>query len=123
MLTDDRTRVMNRLNATFRSQAIACTGKRLYRNKHRDSYLKELGDRGQRRSAEYLYAESDVLEKLRRQARHELLTACRKHPAAKCLQSVPFLGPQRTVLLLGRVKTPFRFRRNLIRVVPKILLE
>lgn len=35
---------------------------------------------------------------------------CRKHPASKWLQSVPFLGPLRTAILLGRVKTPFRFR-------------
>src|SRR5580700_350366 len=39
MLTDDTTRIKSRLKAVFRSQAIACTGKRLYGNKHRDSYL------------------------------------------------------------------------------------
>jgi hypothetical protein len=38
------------------------------------------------------------------------MAACCKHPAAKWLQSVPFLGPLRTAMLLGRVKTPFRFR-------------
>jgi transposase len=110
MLTDDTTRIKSRLKAVFRSQAIACTGKRLYGNKHRDNYLKELGDGGQRRRADYLYQELDALQKLRCQARHELMTACRKHPAAKWLQSVPFLGPLRTAILLGRVKTPFRFR-------------
>lgn len=110
MLTDDTTRVMGRLKAVFRSQAVVCTGKRLYGNKHRDSYLKELEDWAQRRRAEYLYQELEVLQKLRSQARHELMTTCRKHPAAKWLQSVPYLGPLRTAILLGRVKTPFRFR-------------
>jgi transposase len=110
MLTDDTTRVMSRLKAVFRSQAVPCTGKRLYGSKHRDSYLKELGDGGPRRRAEYLYQELELLQNLRRQAWHELMTACGKHPAAKWLRSVPFLGPLRTAMLLGRVKTPFRFR-------------
>jgi hypothetical protein len=39
-----------------------------------------------------------------------MIVECRKHPAAKWLQSVPFLGPVRTALLIGRVQTPHRFR-------------
>ena len=110
MLTDDTTRTMMRLKAVFRSQAVVCTGRKLYGKRHHDDYLKELDQGGPRRRAEYLYQELDGLQKLRRQVRHELIVACRKHPAAKWLQSVPFLGPLRTAVLIGRVKTPHRFR-------------
>ena len=110
MLTDDTTRVMSRIKAVFRGQAVACRGRSLYGAKHRDRYLKELGECAQRKRVDYLYQELDTLQKLRRQARHELVVACRKHPASKWLQSVPFLGPLRTAVLLGRIKTPFRFR-------------
>jgi hypothetical protein len=42
--------------------------------------------------------------------RRELMVECRKHAAAEWLQSVPFLGPIRAALLIGRVQTPHRFR-------------
>ena len=92
MLTDDTTRVMSRLKAVFRSQAVACAGKRLYGNKHRDSYLKELGDGPQRKRADYLYQELDVLQKLRRQARRELIVACRKTSGGEMLAVGAVLG-------------------------------
>jgi hypothetical protein len=52
----------------------------------------------------------DGLQQLRRQARHDLVVECRKHAAAKWLQTVPFLGPLRAAVLIGRVQTPHRFR-------------
>ena len=79
MLTDDTTRTMMRLKAVFRSQAVVCTGRKLYGKRHHDDYLKELDQHGPRRRAEYLYQELDGLQKLRRQVRHELIVACRKH--------------------------------------------
>ena len=110
MLTEDTTRVMGRLKAVFRSQAIGCAGKKLYGLKHRSEYLAALGTCALRRRAECLYQQLDALQQLRRQARHDLLVECRKHAAAKWLQTVPFLGPLRTAVLIGRVQTPHRFR-------------
>ena len=110
MLTEDTTRVMGRLKAVFRGQAIGCAGKKLYGRKHRDEYLTALGACALRRRAECLYQQLDALDPLRRQARHALLAECRKHAAAKWLQSVPFLGPLRAAVLIGRVQTPHRFR-------------
>jgi transposase len=110
MLTQDTTRVMARLKAVFRGQAIGCAGKKLYGRRHRESYLAELGAGGLRRRAACLYQELDALQPLRRQAKRELMIECRKHAAAKLLQSVPFLGPVRAALLIGRVQTPHRFR-------------
>src|SRR2546427_3007704 len=41
-LTEDTTRVMSRLKALFRSQAIHCPGKKLFRTENRESYLTQL---------------------------------------------------------------------------------
>lgn len=110
MLTEDTTRVMARLKAVLRGQAIACTGKKLYGQRHREEYLGQLGAGSLRRRAECLYQELDALQPLRRQAKRELIAECHKHAAARWLQSVPFLGPIRAALLIGRVQTPHRFR-------------
>src|SRR5271165_6962789 len=110
LLTEDTTRVMGRLKAVFRGQAVACAGKKLYGKRHREDYLAELGTGGLRRRAECLYEELDALQQLRRQARRELIGECHKHAAAKWLQSVPYLGPVRAAVLIGRVQTPHRFR-------------
>jgi len=110
MLTEDTTRVMGRLKAVFRGQAVACAGKKLYGKRHRDEYLAELGTGALRRRAECLYQELEALQQLRRQARHDLIVECRKYPETKLLCSVPFLGPIRAAVLIGRVQTPHRFR-------------
>jgi Transposase IS116/IS110/IS902 family len=47
---------------------------------------------------------------LRREARHDLILECRKHSETKLLRTVPWLGPIRVALLIGRVQTPHRFR-------------
>jgi transposase len=108
-LTEDTTRVMARLKAVFRGQAVSCVGKKLYGKRHRDEYLAQLSG-GLRRRAEHLYRELDALQPLRHEVRRELMAECRKHAAAQWLPSVPFLGPIRAALLIGRVQTPHRFR-------------
>jgi len=89
---------------------VGCAGKKLYGKRQREDYLAQLGGGGLRRRAECLYQELDALQQLRREVRRELIVECRKHAAAQCLQSVPFLGPIRAALLIGRVQTPHRFR-------------
>ncbi|MGA7829765.1 MAG: transposase [Terracidiphilus sp.] len=110
LLTEDTTRVMARIKAVFRGQAISCAGQKLYGHKHRDEYLAQLGTCALRRRAELLYEELEALQKLRRQAKHEMIVECRKYPETKLLSSVPFLGPVRSAVLIGRVQTPHRFR-------------
>jgi transposase len=109
-LTEDTTRVMARLKAVYRGRAIACAGKKLYGQKHRGEWLAQLGEPGLRRRAELLYQQLDALQPLRREARQELIVESRKHEAAKRLRTVPFLGPIRAALLIGKVQTPHRFR-------------
>jgi transposase len=77
--------------------------------KHNHKYLAQLSG-GLRRRAEHLYQELHALQPLRQGVRRELIVECRKHAAAQWLQSVPYLGPIRAALLIGRVQTPHRFR-------------
>jgi transposase len=109
-LTEDTTRTMGRLKALYRSQAIACAGEKPYSPRHRDEYLEQLSETGLQRRAQRLYQELDLLQQLRREARRDLILECRKHQESKLLRTIPWLGPIRTALLIGRVQTPHRFR-------------
>jgi transposase len=109
-LTEDTTRIMGRLKALYRSQAIACAGQKPYGARHRDEWLAQLADSGLRSRARRLYQELDAVQQLRREARQDLILECRKHSQAKWLRTVPWLGPIRVALLIGRVQTPHRFR-------------
>lgn len=109
-LTEDTTRVMSRLKALYRSQAIATEGKKLYTRRRREQWLNELTQAGRRYRAERMLEQLDALQGFRRQARRDLMMECRKHTATAVLTSIPFLGPIRAALLIARVQTPFRFR-------------
>jgi transposase len=109
-LTEDTTRVMGRLKALYRSQAIACAGQKPYGSRHREEWLKQLTDSGLQRRARRLYQQLDVLQELRRDARHDLILQCGQHSETKLLRSIPWLGPIRVAMLIGRVQTPHRFR-------------
>ena len=109
-LTEDTIRTMGRIKALYRSQAIACAGEKPYGVRHREQYLAELGEAGLQVRARRLYQELDLLQQLRREARCELIVECRKHKESRLLRSIPWLGPIRVALLIGRVQTPHRFR-------------
>ncbi len=109
-LTEDTTRIMGRLKALYRSQAIACAGKKPYGSRHREEWLGQLTESGLQRRARRLYQQLDLVQQLRREARHDLILECRKHRESKLLRTVPWLGPIRVALLIGRVQTPHRFR-------------
>lgn len=109
-LTVDTTRVMSRLKAIYRSQAISYGGKRLYTRRHRQEWLKQLNQPGLVRRAERLYEELDLLQQLRRQAKQELIAESQKHPVCERLRTIPYLGPIRAAVLAARVQTPHRFR-------------
>jgi transposase len=109
-LTEDTTRVKGRIKALYRSQAIRCTGKKAYGKRHRGQWLAQLTQAGMHRRAELLYEELDALLALRREARRELIVESHKHDAVKLLRTIPYLGPIRAAVLIGRVQTPHRFR-------------
>ena len=109
-VTKDLTRVMNRLKALYRSWAIPCAGEKVYSPRHRNAWLEKLSEAGVRRRAEQLYQQLDMLLQIRKEARRELLTESRKHPAHELLQQIPRLGPIRVALLIALLQTPHRFR-------------
>lgn len=109
-LTEDTTRVMNRIKAIYRSQAIPYGGKKLYTRRHREEWLHKLQQPGLLRRGERLYEELDLLQQLRRKARSELMLESQKHTVCQRLRSIPYLGPIRAAALVARVQTPHRFR-------------
>jgi transposase len=109
-VTVDTTRVMSRLKAIYRSQTIAYGGKKLYSHRHRGEWLKQLQQPGLLRRAERLYEELDFLQRLRRQAKQELMAESQKHSVCARLRTIPYLGPIRVAVLAARVQTPHRFR-------------
>jgi transposase len=108
-LTEDTTRVMSRIKAAYRSQALPYTGKALY-GRRRQEWIGQLAQPGLRCRTQRLYQQLDLLQELRRQARLDLMQEARQHEAAKILRGVPFIGPIRSAVLIGRIQTPHRFR-------------
>ena len=109
-LTEDSSRAMRRIKALYRSQAMACTGKKCLGKRHRGEWLERLSNPGQRRRAEWLYQELDTLQELRREARLAVVAEVQKYAVAQYLRTIPFMGPLRTAVLIARVQTPHRFR-------------
>ena len=109
-ITQDLTRVMNRLKALYRSWAIPCAGERVYAPPHRNEWLAKITEAGVRRRAEFYYQQLDALQSIRQQARRDLLTESKKHNATNLLRQIPSIGPIRAALLIALIQTPHRFR-------------
>ena len=109
-LTQDVTRVMNRIKGVYRSWAIPCAGTRVYSRRHRGEWLAQLVEPGVRIRAEHLYQQLDSLEPVRLEARRQLLLESSRHAAVKLLRQIPSIGPIRAALLVALLQTPNRFR-------------
>jgi transposase len=109
-VTQDLTRVMNRLKALYRSWAIPCTGQQVYAPRHRCEWLDKITEAGVRRRAEFYYQQLDALRTLHQEVRHDLLAESKKHSAMKWLRQIPSIGPIRAALLIALIQTPHRFR-------------
>jgi hypothetical protein len=80
-ITQDVTRVMNRIQALYRSWGIPCSGTSVYAPRHRAEWLAQIVEPGVRVRAEHSYQQLDRLQPLRLQARRELLRESYQHPA------------------------------------------
>jgi len=109
-ITQDVTRVMNRIKALYRSWAIPCAGATVYAPRHRAEWLAKIAEPGVRVRAERLYQQLDLLQPVRLEARRELLVESHKHAAVKLLRQIPSIGPIRSALLVALLQTPHRFR-------------
>lgn len=109
-LVSDTTRVMNRLKAMFRRQAIACAGHEVYRQDRCEQWLSKLTERGAKERARYLYRQLAVLKPLRHEAKLAMVREARRQAAYGWLMSVPHLGAVSVAQVLAVVGTPHRFR-------------
>src|ERR1700680_1896978 len=101
---------MNRVKALYRSWSIPCGGTSVYAPRHRAEWLSKITEPGVRRRAELFYQQLDGLQKLRQEARCDLLAESRKHGATGLLRRIPYIGPIRAALLIALMQTPHRFR-------------
>jgi transposase len=109
-LSQDVTRVMNRIKALYRSWAIPCAGATVYAPRHRAEWLAKIAEPGVRVRAERLYQPLDLLQPVRLQARRERLQESHRHAAVKLLRQIPSIGPIRSALRVALLQTPHRFR-------------
>jgi len=109
-ITQDATRVMNRIKALYRSWAIPCGGSKVYAPRHRAEWLAKIVEPGVRMRADHLYQQLDSLELIRIEARRKFLMESHKHSAVKLLRQIPAIGPIRAALLVALLQTPHRFR-------------
>src|ERR1035438_4597696 len=108
-ITQDVTRVMNRIKALYRSWAIPCAGTTVYAPRHRAEWLAKITEPGVRVRAERLYQQLDLLQPVRLEARRQLLAESHKHSGVKLLRQIPSIGPIRSALLVALLQTPHRF--------------
>jgi transposase len=108
-LTQDTTRIKNRLKAMYRSRGVAGTSEQIYRAETRAVWRKRLPASTQQR-AEFLEAQLDAVEPLRHRAERWLLQEAKSHTAIRWVQSVPGMGPIRSAQAVATVVTPHRFR-------------
>jgi transposase len=106
-LTADRTRVINRLRAVFRSQALSVE---LSGKIKRDEFISKLVSGAQRQRAGFLFAELDVLDQLQKESRKKMEVEARRHPDYRLLQTMPGISSIRAAQLLAWGVTPHRFR-------------
>lgn len=109
-LVEDTVRTKNRIKARFRSRGIRVTGQGIYNPANRQEWLSKLDRKANRQRAEWLYAELERLEELRREAEKALIAESRKHRGTRLLRDVPGIGAIRAAQIVGLVDTPHRFR-------------
>jgi hypothetical protein len=109
-LTQDVSRVMTRIKSLYRSWAIPCSGTTVYAPRYRAEWLAKIPQPGVRLRAERFYQQLDLLQPVRQEARRDLLSESRKHPAVKLLRQIPAIGPIRAAMLVALLQTPHRFR-------------
>src|SRR5678815_3338761 len=98
-----RDRVMNRLKAMFRRQAIACSGHEVYRQDRREVWLAKLRERGAKERASSLYRQLAALKALRHEAKLAMVREARRRAAYVWLMSVPRLGAVSVAQLLSLI--------------------
>ena len=111
-ISQDQSRVMNRVKALYRGWGIACAGTQVYAPRYRQEWLEKIPHAGVRRRAELLYQQLDGLQGLAANPAPRVIGGEpeKKHKASKLLRQIPCIGPIRAARLLALMQTPHRFR-------------
>jgi transposase len=107
-LSQDLTRVMNRVKALYHSWGLAGSGTQVYAPRHRAEWL--IKEAGVHRRAEFTYRQLDGLRALRQAVRRNLLAESRKHRATTWLSLIPGMGPLQAALVVALLQIADRFR-------------
>ena len=108
-LTQDVVRTKQRLRSLYRRRGLTCSNDAIYAPRHRADWIRKL-PQSLVPSAEILGQELDVLVEFQQTAERHMLTAARKFPIRRILETAPGIGPKRAARLLAIVVTPHRFR-------------
>jgi transposase len=109
-LVDDLTRAKNRLKAIYRARGIEQTGTAIYRPRQRMQWLAKLSDDAARFRAGSLFEQIDMISRLGKQAKQQLVKQACGHPDYRLLLRLPGFGPVRVAQLIAVIGTPSRFR-------------
>ena len=107
-ITQDLTRVMNRIKALYRSWAIPCSGHNRLRPASSCRVVGQDLEPGVRLRAEHLYQQLDLLQPLRLEARRDSAGRATS-TAVKLLRQIPSIGPIRCRLAGGLAADPASF--------------
>lgn len=109
MLTEDGTRIKNRVKAVFRAEGKRASGTSVYGKQHRQEYIGQVGRASTLSHLEALYSELDQVELLMVKARKDMLDEAKRYGAWKLLRTIPGIGPIFSAILVATIGTPHRF--------------
>lgn len=112
-LNQQLTRFKNKLKAAFRQEAIATSGRGIYKEEDHEKWLKQLrGQRHLQHAARQRFELIDLLGELKQQTFEAMVKAAKKKKAFMLLQSMPGAGPVIATGYLAMIDTPHRFSRK-----------
>jgi len=109
LITQDVSRVKNRLRSVYRSRGVFCPNEAIYSPRKRDFWLAQLPPMS-REIAELLNQELDALDGLRQHASERMLEEAGHHAMVDRLATIPGIGKIRAAYIVATVVTPHRFR-------------
>lgn len=107
-----RTNAMNAVRGVFANAGMWTRTGYPFTPGGREQWLSELTNEGQRFRLEQLYAELELADELKLDARKAMIKVSRKHAGWASVSSVPGIGEIRTAQILATIGTPFRFRTS-----------
>lgn len=105
-----RTNAMNAIRGVFANCGRWSRSSNLFTVDGREAWLAELDNVGARMRLRNLYAEFDLLSKLKADTHKEMVRVARQQSGWRWVQSIPGIGDVRAAQILGVIGTPWRFR-------------